>query len=220
MDPLLEKYLNDEINDDQFNEELTKLTPEQQQVLQTQAKDNKASTFTELKAIRAEKNRVEQLAKDTAERAEREGRENQVNGDYGAKFRNEQVEVAKQRFFEKFKIPESDRTRYESEFKKSDSGNVSADLIYNDFVRIYGAENASTLIERSNHLDTLEQGADEFNAEGAGSGGGSGGGSAGETKKYPAAAYTLVAQSKRDGNTLTLDEAARYLRKGGERNLG
>lgn len=234
MDPLLEKYLNDEVSEDDFQKELDQKTPEEQAALRTQASDLKTDEFRQLKAVRLEKNRQNELVEEARKKAEEiaaggtpapvippEAR--QPSGpDFGTKFRDEQVAEAKKKFFTEFSIPVEEQPSYTEAFDKGgDSGHVSVNLILNDFKRLYVSRNPDEFIAAKRGYDEFARTADEFALEQAGGNGGGSGGSGGSGKTYPKEAYDLVSKARKGGDTkLTLDQATRYLRKGGERELG
>lgn len=207
MDKLLEQYVNDEITEEQFKEEVDKLSPEDRVKLEEQAKKETGDTFSTLKALRKEKNRVEK-------KIEVSPAKDEVN--YGEKFRQEQIAKAKDKFFKDRGITEAEQSAYEEAFKNSGSKNVDSELIYRDFQSIYASRNASRLLEQEDKLKEMEKNAAEYNLAGAGPGATAAGD---DDKKYDTAVYQFVERSRKAGTPLTLEQADKYLRQGNSRTF-
>lgn len=219
MDELLGKlkgYLNDEVSSDDFEAELNKLTPEDKtkfyETIPAETRTALGKKSEELlgkvSALRKEKARIETPPVPPP-----------APTDFATKMRKENVDKASTRFFTDFKIPADLQAHYLELFKTNDSGHVDADLILNDFKRIYAAENSAELLSIKDKFEGFEQGADEFNAEHGGAPGGSGDGSGGSGKKYSPEVYEWVKESAKQGVKISLEAAERVLNRGLKRTF-
>lgn len=176
-------------------------TPEQKIELDREThtiiKEAKDKELNELTALRKEKARVQALT-DTATK------------DIQEKIRAEQIDKAKAKLVEEFKLKPEDTAKIDEAFKVVDSGKMDADLILVDMRKAFALANSDSLIKAQKDNEAFSRQAAEFNAGGAGSPG-SGGGSGEGDKKYSTQAYDLVREAQKQGIALTLDEAERGL---------
>ena len=208
MDPLLDKFLKDEISKEEFDAEVAKLPEDEQKKLEApevraKLKEAADKELGKVEGIRQERRRLEANPPKPAD----------GTPDYAATLRKENVEKAAQKLFSDFKIPAEDQQHYREIFGKNDSGHVDPDLIYKDFKRIYAAENSDSLLNIKSEYDAMEKGAEDFNEANAGAPGGSGGG--GDSgKKFSQAAHEYVHEAAKQGVKLTLADAERVLQRG------
>jgi hypothetical protein len=166
-----------------------------------------------------------ELAKVTALRKERQRLETppQKQEDKAQnQFRDEQVELAKEKFFTdpKFKLTDEEKAQFESEFKKLDTGKMTPELIVKDMRKAFAVIKSDSLIDSQEKVNEFEKNAAEFNA---GQAGGSGGPGSPDESKYSQAAKDLHKSWVKAGlKNKTLDEAQKLADRGGEwreRNL-
>ncbi len=213
MDELLNKYLDGKIEQEAFDTELSKLSeddkkkfdekladPEVQKKLTQKGKDELAR----IAALRKEGKRIEKKPEEGT--------------DYATRLRNENVEKAKKQFFDKFKIPAEEQAHYVELFGNNDSGHVDVDLIFSDFAKIYTVEHSDELLNIRDRMERFESGAEDFNARGAGSHGAGEGGGDGD-KKYSQEVKDWVKESKKQGVSVTLEEAEKILTRGMKRTF-
>jgi len=213
MDKLLEKYLNEELTEEEFNGELGKLTDDQKKEfdqhlakpeVQAQLSAKAKEVLEKVTGLRREQRRL----KDNPPPAEKPK-------DYSAQMREENVETASNQFFAEHNIPQEQRQHYLDAFKSNDSGSVGVEKIKKDFERIYASENSTELLGIQKRFKEMEQGAEDFNSHGAGSHGGAGGGGGNDDdKKYSPAVHDYVREAKKQGINLTLEGAKRVLERG------
>jgi hypothetical protein len=217
MDELLnklDKYLGGEMSKEDFDSELAKLSPDDKKVF-----DEKMST-PEMKkklsdAAQAELVKVEALRKEGQRLKDKQDKPT----DFASKMRDENVEKAKVRFFDKYKIPAEEQQHYVDLFKTNDSGHVSEELIYSDFTKIYSVEHSDELLGLKEKFENMEAGGEDFNARGAGAHGGSGSGGGDGGKKYSQEVMDWVKESARQGVTITPEQAEKVLNRGMKRTF-
>lgn len=128
--------------------------------------------------------------------------------DTGIRFRNEQVEIAKGKFFAQFGIPAEKQGEYEETFKRLDSGKVSAELIIEDLKGVHAFLNRDSLLTAQEQQRQMEANAAAANAAAAGPSG-----SAPSTTKREEHSDEAVALSKEAGVDVT--KAEEVLARGG-----
>jgi hypothetical protein len=131
--------------------------------------------------------------------------------DVQKQFREEQVTKAKDIFFNTFSLTEEEKTAFEAEFAKVDSGKVDPDFIIKDMKKAYLNLNPDKFIEANKKVQEFEKNAADFNANGAGA---PGGGTGGDDDKYTQAARDLHKAWQKQGMNLTLADAQRQIDKG------
>lgn len=182
------------------NVDLTQLSDEQKAELKAKADQEIAETLEKLKGLRAEKNRVTEKVK--------EG-----ESEFNQRFRGEQLEKAKNKFIADFNLSDTERASVEESFSKIDSGAIDADLIYGDFKKAFALSNVDSLIEAKQRKEELEKNAAEFMSQSIG----------GtdvkpeEGKVYSPEAYDYLKQARKEGISLSLEEAEKYVTQGNKR---
>lgn len=166
-----------------------------------------------------------ELAKVTALRAEKrrlEGNPPKKEDSVQSQFRDEQVQLAKEKFFAdpKFKLSDEEKVQFESTFKKLDTGKIASELIIDDLKSAYAVINRGKLLDSQDKVHQFEKDAAEFNA---GQAGGSSGQGSPDESKYSQAAKDLHKSWVKSGvKDKSLEDAQRLADRGGDwkgRNL-
>lgn len=214
---LLEKFLAEEISDEEYGTGIEKLTPEQKTELDAHlAKPEVAGKVSKkaqealdkVAALRKEGKRLNDKSDDGG------------GSDYASTMRKENVEKAFTKLFTAYSIPAEQQQLYRDLFKTNDKGHVDSDLIFNNLKGIYASQNSDSLLEAQERIKQMEHGADDFNEAGAGNAGGSGDGGGGDKKKYSQEVLDWVKESKRRGVDITLEQAEKVLTQGMTRKIG
>lgn len=202
---IVDKYIAGDITDEEFTAEIEKLSPEQKETVRKEAESKKPDILKEIVGLKKERDR--QAVK--------------TDEDFSRKFRDEQVNKAKVRFYKDFSIEESNQSEYESMFVKQDEGHVDADLIYANLKRIYGYHNADILLDGRVDADESARRAADFSARGASPTGASGAGSSSESDPIPSEVAEFISRAKKQGIDFTPEQAKKALipRNGGWSNL-
>ena len=131
-----------------------------------------------------------------------------------ARFKQDQIEIAKAKFFSdpKFPIKEEAKEAFLAEYAKNNSGAVDANLILNDFKRNYASFFADDLLKDRETLASMAKGAAAFNAGGANAAGTI---DTPENEKYSKEAKNLFMLWKSEGHgDKTLDQAEAIVKSG------
>jgi len=153
MDELLDKFLKDEVTPEQFDEGFAKLTDEDKtKVLANPELTKKlaganTAALEALKGVRKAKKIIEG-----------------DKPDYAATLRKENIAKASKRFFEKFKIPAEEQASYLANLESTHTSTVGEDLLYGGLAQAYASTHADELLSSKEKLDSMQQGAEEFNA--------------------------------------------------------
>ena len=195
---LIDKFIEGDLTEAEFETERAKLTPEQQEELQKEASKKKPDAIKELIGLRRDKDKI-------ISKKEGEGE------DFGKKFREEQFDKAKANFFTKFGIEkDEDKKSFEEGFKKFDSGKVDVDNIMKDMKAYYVSTDPDKFLGLAEEEKKRKEEADDFNASQAGSsGGGSGGGGAPKISKEVKA---YMDASAKQGMPITAEQAEKNLK--------
>lgn len=217
MDELLKKldgFLEDTVSADDFEAELNKLssedktkfyqgiTPEKQAALAKKSEE----LVGKITALRKEGKRLEDKKTPPAG-GEGEGT------DYAKQLRTENVGKAFDRFFKDFEISAEQQQLYKDLFAQNDKNHVDVELIYKNLESIYASQNSGELLKLRERVKNMERDGEEFNAQGAGNHGGAGDGGQGG-KKFPKEVHDWVAESRRQGIDISLEQAERVLNNG------
>lgn len=115
----------------------------------------------------------------------KESRRQQEEGDksVSVRIRNENLEVAKEKFFAETGVKPEDQAKFLEEFKTFDSGAINSDLIVRDMKKTFASLHVDELLEMQKKVNELSANSDEFKAamsssgfQGAGREGPAGGG--------------------------------------------
>jgi len=186
---ILEKAKSENLSKEELTAMVTDLAPDEQIKFRNLAAQEAKETLSQMTALRAEKNRVENKIKD----AEPETPPTPAP-DPMAKFREEQLLKAEIKFKQDFKLSDDEFTKIKDQFGRVDSGRIDADLIYKDFVGAYAFVNSESLLATQKKQSEMQQGA--ANATAAAAGTFSADPSSGQgTKEYSAEAKALAEQA-------------------------
>lgn len=190
---LLDKFVNGEITEEQFETEKSKLSPEEKTQLDKDAEIKLPDAVEKLKGVRRGIDKISQ-EKDVT---------------FANKLRDENLASAKMEIFKKFGIEKTeDQQAFMEGFKKYDNGNVTVENIVKDMKSYYASTNADELLSLKEKQKEREIEAEEFNANNGG-GGNSGGGDA--TKKIPKEVKAFMDASAKAGRPITAERAAKAL---------
>jgi hypothetical protein len=131
------------------------------------------------------------------------------------RFKSDQFEKAKQKFFSdpKFTVKdEAEKTLILEEFKKVSSGSIDADLIFKDLKRAFALVKSDDLLASRDEADELKKNASNFNASMANAAGGGMGGK--DDDKYSKIAKELFMELSKKGFKITLDRAEEMVKSG------
>jgi hypothetical protein len=197
---LVEKYVNGEIDDTAFNAAFEKLETADKTVVTEALKVAKPKILSEISALRKEKERVAALKIEGEKPPE----------DFIKKFRGEQVEKAMKRFFTDKNVEEADQAIIKANFLKLDDQAIDADLIGDNLKRVYAYSFPDKLVTVSKEAG--EEGAANFNSRQAGSAGKTG--SPVDIKEDDPRIAKVLAEARKEGISMTADEAKRGLEAG------
>lgn len=198
---LVDKFVNGEITEEQFEQEKAKLTPEEQEKLKKEADVKLPDAVQKLKDVRRG---IDKIAQD------KKNEEEQKSVNLATKLRQENYETARTKFFTDLGIEkEEDRRTFEEGFKKFDSGHVTSDNILKDMEKYYASTQSDEFFKLKKEKLEREKEAEEINAQNGGSGS-SGGGNASD-KKVSKEVQHLINESKKIGRNLTPEQAQRAL---------
>lgn len=201
---LVEKFVNGDITEPEFNAELDKLEPSAKEETKTlafkRASEEKNKILSELPALRQERERIRRQSEEASKSS---------TPDF-AKFRETQVKKATAKFFENFKIDDADKASYEEEFKNNDKGEVDTDEILESLKRIYAVRNVDKLLAGDTTVGA--RGAADFMSRQSNSASSSGGPSA--LKDEDPAVLKVLEAARREGISMTPEEAKRGLEAG------
>lgn len=195
---LVDKFTNGEITEDQFNDEASKLSPEEKLELNKHAEEKLPDAVKKLINVRrgTEKVAVKAVAEEDASLA--------------TKLREENYVAARDKFFTDMGIDkDEDRKSFEEGFKKFDEGSVNVENIVKDMRKFYAANHADDFFSLREEKKRKEQEAEEFNAQNGGVHG-SGGGED-PTKKVPKEVRELMQASAKAGRPMTAERAERAI---------
>lgn len=197
---LIDKFIDGEISQEQFDAETSKLSPEAQVALNKEAAEKLPTAVEKLINVRRGIEKVTPPAIQSE--------------DFGKKLRDEHFEQAKSDFYSQFGIEkDEDRKSFEEGFKKFDSGKVDVANIIKDMKSYYVSTKPDEFLDLAKEKRQREQEAEDLNAQNAGTNGGGGnGGDA--TKKVSKEVKAYMDASAKQGITLTPEEAARNLEIG------
>lgn len=155
---LVEKFINGEISETDFDAETSKLTPEEQVALQKEAGIKLPDAVEKLKGVRRG------IEKITIEK----------NTTLETRIQKENLESAKTKFFEEFGIEKlEDQNSFVQNFSTE---SVNVENILKDMKKHYVATNPEKYLELERKQKAREKEAEDLTAQNAGGGGSGGGG--------------------------------------------
>lgn len=199
---LVDKFINGDITEEQFDAEKAKLTPEDQEKLKKEAEDKLPDAVEKLKNVRRGADKIK----------EKQEKDNQnQNNDLALKLREENFVSARDKFFaDNGIVKDEDKKAFEEGFKKHDSGAVTPDNISKDMKAYFASTNADEFFNLRQEKIKREQEAEEFNANNGGSGGGGEGGD--KTKKVSKEVEAFMKASAKQGRVITAEQAEKALK--------
>ena len=197
---LVDKFVSGEITEEQFDTETSNLSTEGQEALKKELDSRKPELEKTSKELLKEVVGLRQAKKSISEK---------TNDSLASKLKEENLETAKSKFFDEFKIEKDEDQKAFAEGFKSDAINV--DNIIKDMKKHYVATNPDKYLELEKKQREVEFAAEEMNASNAGSNGSSGGGSD-SMKKASKEVKDFIELTRRQlGRTLTVEEAEKRL---------
>lgn len=187
---LVEKFINGEITQDEFDTETSKLTPEQKNTLMADAEKGMPDAVEKLKNVRRGIDKI------TTEK----------NTTFEAKMQKENLEEARVSFFKEFGIEKDEEQKaFEEGFKTE---NINVPNIIKDMKAHYVAKNPDKYLALEKEKRAREQEAEEVNAQNAGANGGGGGD---DKTKISKEVKAFMDASAKAGRIVTPEFAARAL---------
>lgn len=203
MEPkqLIDKFINGEISEEQFDTEKEKLSPEDQETLKKEAEDRTPDAVEKLKSIRRGIVKVTDKNKDKTE-----------DEDVAViqQMKSENLTTAVSEFFNQVEFKsEEEKAAFKESFEKSGFKSINVDSIVRDMKSHYASTRPDEFFELKKKVANLEQGADDFMGQNAGGGGGGNGGD--QAKKVSKEVRDFMEASKKMGRNLTPEEAEKRL---------
>ena len=195
---LVDKFINGEITDAEFDIETSKLSPEEKTKLEQEAKDRMPDAVEKLKGIRRGIDKI------TTEK----------NTTFEAKVQQENLAAAKTKFYKDFGIEKAeDISAFESGFKTE---SVNVDNIIKDMKTRYVAMNPDKYLALEQEKKAREQAAEDFNGQNA-NGGGTGGSGGNDPTKPSKEVLAFMEASKKAGRIVTPEFAKKALAAAGNK---
>ena len=189
---LVDKFINGEITDAEFDIETSKLSPEDKTKLEQEAKDRMPDAVEKLKGVRRG---IDKIA-------------TEKNSTLESKLKQENLDTAKTKFYKDFGIEKAeDISAFESGFKTE---SVNVDNIIKDMKTRYVAMNPDKYLELEREKKAREQAAEDFNSQNA-NGGGTGGSGGNDSTKPSKEVLAYMEASKKAGRIVTPEFAKRAL---------
>ena len=194
---LIDKFINGDLTEEQFEAERAKLTPDDQKKLDKESESALPTAVERLKAVRrgTDKIAAEKLAE--SERT------------VASKMRDENFAEARSVFAKSVGMKEEDIAQFEEGFKKHDSGAVNVRNIVGDMEAYYASLNKDDYFAMLKEKRQREQSAEDIIAEQAGTGNGSGG--AGGKPRISKEVEQFIKDSAKFGKILTPEQAERAI---------
>jgi len=201
---LVEKFINGEITEEEFNTETDKLSPEEKIKLDEEAKAKLPDAVQKLIGVRRGISKISEKG-------------NQDDSSLATKMRTENLTAAEQQIFNDLGIEkDEDKISFKDGFKKFDSGSVNVENIVKDMRAYYASTKSDEYFDLKKRQKKSEEEAEDYNAQNAGANGSSAGGA--ETKKPSKEVKDVMEQFRRMGRTVTPEFAQKAL--DGARNKG
>ncbi len=188
---LVDKFINGEITEAEFDTETSKLSPEDKAKLEEEAKGKLPDAVEKLKGVRRG---IEKIA------AEK-------NTTLESRIQKENLESARSQFFKEFGIEKpEDKVAFEEGFKTE---SVNVENIIKDMKTRYVAMNPEKYLALEKEKRAREQAAEDFNGQNANGGGNGGGGNGGN--KISKEVQEYMEASRKAGRIVTPEFAAKAL---------
>lgn len=188
---LVDKFINGEITEAEFDTESSKLTPDEQTALKKEAESKLPDAVEKLKGVRRGIDKIAIEKNTTLE----------------SKIQQENLVEARSQFFKEFGLEkDEDIKAFEEGFKTE---NINVPNIVKDMKAHYVAKNPDKYLALEKEKRTREQAAEDFNGQNAGGGNSSGGGD--NNKGIPKDVQDFMEASRKAGRVITPEFAARAL---------
>lgn len=195
---LLDKFINGEFTEEQFEAERAKMTPEEQQVLD---KDAEAAIPKGVERLKSVRRGIDKIASD---------KNQEQDTSLATKMRSENLDEARSIFFKNVGLTSPEEiTAFEEGFKKHDSGSVTTKNIINDMEATYASMHKDDYLTMKREREQRERDAQEVIENQAGAGNGSGG--AGGKVKISKEVENFIKDSAKIGRNLTPEAAQKAL---------
>lgn len=189
---LVDKFINGEITDAEFDTETSKLSPEDKVKLEQEAKEKMPDAVEKLKGIRRGIDKI------TTEK----------NTAFETRVQKENLEAAKTKFYTDFGLEkEEDRKAFEEGFKTE---SVNVENIIKDMKTRYVSMNPEKYIALEKEKKDREIAAEDFNGQGA-NGGGTGGSGGTDNTKPSKEVLAFMEASRKAGRIITPEFAKKAL---------
>lgn len=186
---LVDKFINGEITEAEFDTESAKLSPEEQTTLKKEAEAKLPDAVEKLKGVRRG---IEKIA-------------TEKNATLESKLQKENLEEARSQFFKEYGIEkDEDKIAFQEGFK---SENINVPNIIKDMKAHYVAKNPDKYLNLEKEKRAREQAAEDFNGQSAG--GGTGGG--GNDNKVTKEVQDFMEASRKAGRLITAEFATKAL---------
>jgi hypothetical protein len=189
---LVDKFINGEITDAEFDEETSKLSPEDKKKLEQEAKDKMPDAVEKLKGVRRGIDKITQ----------------EKNTTFEAKVQQENLTAAKTKFYKDFGIEKAeDISAFEAGFKTE---SVNVENIIKDMKTRYVAMNPDKYLALEQEKKARETAAEEINSQNA-NGGGTGGSGGSDNTKPSKEVLAFMEASRKAGRVVTPEFAKKAL---------
>ena len=195
---LVDKFINGEITDAEFDIETSKLSPADKKVADGLLEEGKKNILKEITGLRQ------------ARKAESE----KTNATLESRIQQENLAAAKTKFYKDFGIEKAeDISAFESGFKTE---SVNVDNIIKDMKTRYVAMNPDKYLALEQEKKAREQAAEDFNGQNA-NGGGTGGSGGNDPTKPSKEVLAFMEASKKAGRIITPEFAKKALAAAGNK---
>lgn len=193
---LVDKFINGEITEAEFDTETSKLSSEDKVKLEEEAKGRLPDAVEKLKGARRGIDKITSKNKEE-------------DATLASKLQKENLEEAKQLFFKDYGIDKDDeKLSFEQDFKTQ---NINVPNIIKDMKAHYVAKNPDKYLDLEKKQRDAERAAEEYNASNAGSNSGGGSGGEDKTKHISKDVKDFMEASRKAGRTITAEFAQKAL---------
>jgi len=153
-----------------IKEEVAELEATEKSLLEKKAELDKVTADTEAaKQVKSDQlsgmdKELERVQKAITDAKEERRKQDEGNKSVQQRLRNENLEVAKDKFFVETGVKPEDQAKFLEEFHKFDSGAINSDLIIRDMKKTFASLHADELLELQQKVIKLSEGSDEFKA--------------------------------------------------------
>lgn len=217
---LVDKFVQGDMTEDEFNTEVEKLSSEAKEELQKEADKALPNAVEKLKGVRRGIDKIAVKAKnetppgDSTE--EPKGPSDTPDDSISKRLRSENYDAALSTIFTELGIDkQEEQIAFKESFKSVDPGSVNVSNIIKDMKAHYASKHSDEFFKLRERQVLAEKEAEDFNSQGINFNGGSG---KEELKKASKEVKDFIAASAKRGIHLTVEQAQRRLelaKKGG-----